>query len=84
MRHYERVRFVDGDRERTVILRVTRESERFLCGVEVDKSGDEIAGPGFDERTRLIEHACIVKRVPCEWDLKYGELVPVKPAREVK
>lgn len=83
MNHYEKVRFVDGVRSRSVFLRVSKDGARFLVGTEVDKYGDDIEGSDFTERTRMIQKSVIVSRRPYVIDLKYGELVPKAKATKL-
>jgi hypothetical protein len=75
---YERVTFVDGSRKARVYLRVTRDSPRFLSGIEVDKQGEEIEPHGYSQRIRLIDKRAIVSRREYVMDLHYGELVPAR------
>lgn len=75
---YERVRFTDGDHGpvRSVILRIEREGDLFLRGVEVNREGDEVSGPGWDRRVHLIDRTCIRTRRRLVMDNHYGWLVP--------
>ena len=73
---YELVRFRHGDRSRGVFLRNTRLGTHVLVGTEVDKTGDEVHGKGFDERTRIIDLRLIISRRRYHMDNKYGWLVP--------
>jgi hypothetical protein len=70
---YERIRF-NG---RTIILRDTTESELFLTGVEVDRTGMEVAPHGIDERKHIIDLTVITKRTPLTMNNHYGELEEV-------
>lgn len=81
MIRYERVKFTDGETNRTVYLRVTSESARFLTGVELDKQGEEIEPPGHSQRIRMIAKGAIVWRRQYHMNLHYGELEPGKAPR---
>lgn len=76
----ERVTFKGGDdsRAKTVWLRVTDESDRFLSGVELRRDGDELSGRGFDERRRIIEKNAIRSRRPAHFNLLYAQLDTTK------
>ena len=72
---YERVTFLDGDKSRTVVLRITGgESARFLRGTEVQMDGEEVSRRTFANRVRIIDKACVTKRVPLQMNTKYATL----------
>jgi hypothetical protein len=75
-RSYARVRFrAAGKAPRSILLEVTRESDRFLTGYEVDRAGERIWREGvFDERLHLIEKSVITRRTAMRMNLHYGEL----------
>lgn len=74
MNRYERIRFngrsviLRNPIERTVLGTVS------LVGVEVDRSGDEIASRGYDERLRVIPKGFVTRRTEMVWDKHYGVL----------
>lgn len=70
---YERVRFAG----RSVILRVTAESEHFMRGIEVNKFGDEVIPRGADERLHIIQKTVIKKRTALKMNNYYAELEEV-------
>jgi hypothetical protein len=76
---YERIRYEANGGRGTVILRdpttIQFMGEPALTGTEVNREGEEVAGRGFDERQRIIQTECIVKRTPLVWNNKYGTLV---------
>lgn len=78
MNTYEKVRFNDGPRRRTVLLRNVEATTFFIIGVEVDDEGQPISGRGFDERKRIIGLDLIIKRTPMTVSMKYGTLQPIR------
>lgn len=79
MIRYERVNFVDeGNKARSVMLRVLSDTDRFLTGYEVDRDGEEISGRDFDRRTRIIDKTLIRKRMEYVMDLTYGTLKRIR------
>lgn len=73
---YERVRFRDGGRVRTVFLRDPVANRLLLRGVEVNVEGDEVAGVPFDERVRVISTGLVLSRKVYVMSRRYAELVP--------
>lgn len=55
-------------------IRVTGESERFVRGIEVDRSGEEIATHHVHQRLRIIEKTAIKKQVELRMNNHYAEL----------
>ena len=68
---YLKITQLDGKR---YILRVTKESPRFIHGLEVDAQGDEIVPPGFHNRHRSIERTSIKKAVEMHMNNTYATL----------
>ena len=79
---YERVTFRTGEKtsRRTVLLRnpetATFADEPCLRGVEVNRSGEDLAPAGADQRLRIIALELIVRRTPMTMNLTYAELEP--------
>lgn len=72
----ERVTFhTEGGRSRTIYLEQVREMGLLLTGIEVDKTGDEVAPRGVDERRHIIALELVTKRTPVRMDNIYGEYV---------
>ena len=72
---YAQVTFsADGKTQKTY-LRVTKDSDKFLSGYEVNKDGDEIASKGHDRRLRVIDKHAVTKVVPMRMDRTYATLV---------
>lgn len=78
---YEKVKFIDGDKPRSVFLRISRDGEKFLSGTEVDKFADDVEGSDFTERLRIIAKDLVLSRRHYVLDLHYGELMPVTKKR---
>ena len=80
MSDFQRVRYKDkdGNHQRVVFLRVTKDSERFLTGVEVDRTGKDIA----PSSVLVIDKSLIVWRRFYSMDSRHGdnELVPGRAA----
>lgn len=78
MTTYERVRYDDGERSRTIYLRDPRVvpflGAEALTGIEVDRETNEIAPRGADELRRVIALDCITKRTPVYVSKTYGTL----------
>lgn len=85
MEHYEHVTFTAEGKTRRVKLRITRESDLFLSGYEVDADAEEITGKDFERRLHLLDKTLITKRVPLRVNLKYGTLerAPQKPKARI-
>lgn len=79
MSKYERIVYwpEGAKRARSVILRTPKTCGSFTTGIEVDRTGDEVAPPGVDERRHIIANALITRRQPMAMDLHYGILVSV-------
>ena len=69
----ERIRIAPVDvygtplRRRTLYIEITKESDGWLTGQELDKEGN------WDGVIQIIDTSCIVKRTPVEMNLHYGE-----------
>lgn len=78
---FVKVRYEDGSRRRTVVLRspstIPGASGPMLVGTEVGPDGAEVFGRGFDSRTRIIDRSLIVWERPMVFSLKYAELEEV-------
>lgn len=82
MIRYERVTFKPegATKSTTVFLRVGRDSDVLLTGVEVNREGEEVSGTDkngkhFDSRTHIISKDLVTKRVEYAMNNKYGLLV---------
>lgn len=75
---YLKITLVDGTR---FILRVTKESSKFVHGYEVNDEGDEIVPPGYQNRHRSVERALIAKSVEMRMNNKYAMLEVVPRAK---
>ena len=62
---------------KTVLLRDAWEVNGMLRGVEVNKTGDEVSGKGFDERLRLIDLRVISSMKTMVMNPKYAQLEEV-------
>jgi hypothetical protein len=60
---------------RVVYLRVTSDTEQFLSGIEVDRTGEAVHGATFDQRRHVIQKACIATLVEMDVDRTYDTLV---------
>jgi hypothetical protein len=74
---YERITFIEKPAHcgQTIILRVTKETDILLFGVEVDKNGDEVVRPKADITYHAISKDMLKKRVPMVLSNMYGWLV---------
>lgn len=61
------------------ILRVTRETPRFVIGIEVNADGEEVVPPGYHNRMRVVQRTTITRYVEMCMNNKYGTLETVKP-----
>lgn len=69
---YVRVVLIDGA---GFYLKVQKETDQFLKGIEVDREGEDISRPGtFDQRVRLIQKSMIRTITPKKMNLHYGIL----------
>ncbi len=75
--HYQKITLTDGTR---LILRVTKESPRFVHGYEVNAEGDEIVPPGYENRHRSVERTSIAKTVEMRMNNTYATLEAVPRA----
>lgn len=66
----------DGDK---FIIRVAREGTNGVCGIEVDREGEEIVPVGFHNRMRVVLHSAIKKAVEMRMNLTYGRIEKVAP-----
>lgn len=78
---YARVTLDEHGGRRRFFLRITGESDGFLRGVEVDKTGDAVVrrnkdGVRVDETTHIIDKHTIIKREPYVMNNTYAELEP--------
>jgi len=65
----ERIRIAPAGKSRiTIYLEISKETNLWLTGNELDKTGDKM------DRVHLIDKEAIVKRTPVEMNLHYGEL----------
>jgi hypothetical protein len=68
--------------QRAFTIEVTSEDERWICGYEVDRNGEQIARPGvFDQRLHRVEKGAIRRQVEYRENLTYGTLEPLKEAK---
>jgi hypothetical protein len=72
MTTYARVRI--SGQSRPILLEVTGDTDRILCGYEVGRDGTRLEPKGFDERFRIIAQPLIADRRPMRMNLHYGEL----------
>jgi hypothetical protein len=56
----------------SMYLEISKETEDWLTGSELDKFGDR------KDHVHLIDKSAITKRVPVSMDLHYGEFKPSK------
>lgn len=82
---YERVTYrPEGSRRsRKVYLHQPAVVGAFLTGIEVDREGDEVAGPGYDNRRHVLDLGLVVSRESFVMDRIYGELVPADSDSDV-
>ena len=65
----ERIRIAPAGKSRiTIYLQISKETDLWLSGSELDKTGDKM------DRVHLIDKAAIVMRTPVTMNLHYGEL----------
>ena len=65
----ERIRIAPAGKSRiTIYLQISKETDLWLTGSELDKTGDKM------DRVHLIDKSAIVKRTPVTMNLHYGEL----------
>jgi hypothetical protein len=76
MNRYERITFTEKPTKtaKTLILRITRETDVLLIGVEVDKMGDEVQRAAADETLHIISKDMLAKRVELVMNNTYGWL----------
>jgi hypothetical protein len=64
----ERIRIAPiGESQRTIYLEISKETDLWITGRELDKTGDLIG------RVHLIDKMAIHQRTPVEMNLHYGE-----------
>jgi len=65
----ERIRIAPAGKSRiTIYLQISKETDLWLTGSELDKTGDKM------DRVHLIDKSAIVMRTPVTMNLHYGEL----------
>jgi hypothetical protein len=65
----------EGDK---FLIRVTRQSPKFIAGIEVDRDGEEVVGADFDVRQRIVEIASIKKLTEMRMNVVYGRIERAK------
>jgi hypothetical protein len=83
MNRYERITFTEKPTKtaKTLILRITRETDVLLIRVEVDKMGDEVQRAAADETLHVISKDMLAKRVELVMNNTYGWLEAKKETK---
>lgn len=76
MKRYERITFIEKPKNspQSIILEITKETDVFLCGIEIDREGDEIRRGKVDVTRHLISKDMIAKRVELVMNNTFGML----------
>lgn len=68
---YVRLTLHEGQR---FYLRVEREDENFITGMEVDREGEEVVPPGHHNRQRIVQKGAIKRSVEMRMNTTYCTL----------